>query len=399
MKYFSHLSEDHLHKIFYIQPEPVDAQSPIELLKYSLGGTLYMPATTIDFHSIIKNKKINSLGSIVICLEDAIKDDEVELAQRLLITRLKELKEAIKQEQVKKEELPFLFIRIRNANHFDQLYPSLFEFDELILGFVFPKFDQYSSKDYIKSFLACKDDMQYPKYFMPILESDEIIFAERRSNALKQIKEELDIVKEYVLNIRIGATDFCSNFGIRRSKDFTIYQIHTVRDCITDILNVFTRKSDEYVVSGCVWEYFDVNNRYLKPQLRVTPFIERFGNRGQIRRNTMITNNYDALIREIIEDKENGIMGKTVIHPSHLAIVNAISVVSHEEYMDAVSILKEDLSGGVIKSLYSNKMNEIKPHTYWAKKIIQKSKVFGVYHTGCDYLSLLVEKGEIINEK
>ncbi len=66
----------------------------------------------------------------------------------------------------------------------------------------------------------------------------------------------------------------------------------------------------------------------------------------------------DGLIREIILDKENGFIGKTVIHPTHLIMVNALYVVTHEEYLDAYGILEENSSGGVFKSTYENKMNE-----------------------------------------
>ena len=55
--------------------------------------------------------------------------------------------------------------------------------------------------------------------------------------------------------MRVGATDFSSAFGVRRGIDYTIYDIMPVRDCLSDILNVFSR-NNEYVVSGPVWEYF-----------------------------------------------------------------------------------------------------------------------------------------------
>ena len=43
----------------------------------------------------------------------------------------------------------------------------------------------------------------------------------------------------------------------------------------------------------------------------------------------------DGLIREVQLDRANGLVGKTGIHPSHVAVVHALSVVSHEEYRDA----------------------------------------------------------------
>ncbi|MFB8733061.1 HpcH/HpaI aldolase/citrate lyase family protein [Bacillus sp. SL00103] len=66
----------------------------------------------------------------------------------------------------------------------------------------------------------------------------------------------------------------------------------------------------------------------------------------------------------------NGIHGKTVIHPTHLKPVQSMYVVTKEEYMDALNILEHaDGTVGVMKSTFSNKMNETKPHYRWAEHI------------------------------
>ena len=71
------------------------------------------------------------------------------------------------------------------------------------------------------------------------------------------IKRILDNYRDLVLNVRVGGTDFSACFGVRRGIDYTIYDIVTVRDCLTDILNVFSREN-MYTVSGPVWEYFEL---------------------------------------------------------------------------------------------------------------------------------------------
>jgi len=49
--------------------------------------------------------------------------------------------------------------------------------------------------------------------------------------------------------------------------------------------------------------------------------------------------------------------------------------------MDASTIIKAANGDiGVMKSKFANKMNEIKPHYYWAKKILLKSQLYGVLH-------------------
>jgi citrate lyase beta subunit len=93
-------------------------------------------------------------------------------------------------------------------------------------------------------------------------------------------------------------------------------------------------------------------------------------------------------MREVILDKANGFIGKTIIHPSHAKYVNAMQAVIKEEYEDALQIM--ETSGGVKKSVKSNKMNEIKPHKYWAKKIINRAKAYGVIDNEKTYAKLFM---------
>ncbi|MNW63928.1 hypothetical protein D3C74_421660 [compost metagenome] len=100
----------------------------------------------------------------------------------------------------------------------------------------------------------------------------------------------------------------------------------------------------------------------------------------------------DGLFREVLLDKENGIVGKTIIHPSHLRPVQAMYTVMHEEYVDALSIVESnDGSRGVFKSEYYNKMNEIKPHLNWAKRVLLRSQIYGVLHEQQHFVGLLPE--------
>jgi len=352
-----------------------------------------MPATRADIADMIIKKKYPQMMSLTICLEDSIKDDEVCKAEEMLVKNLGLIDNARKLGTLVKEDIPFLFVRVRNPEHLKKIAPCIEYYCDYVTGFVFPKFDLKSGQRYIDNLEKINsliDNKTY--YFMPILESEDIIYAEKRRETLNELKNILEPYKDLVLNIRMGATDFCSLFGLRRGKDYTVYQIQVVRDCISEILNFFSRRDQGYVVSGSVWEYFESNNRFLKPLLRATPFNESFGKRGLDLRLQLIEHNLDGLIREILEDKENGIVGKTVIHPSHIILVNSLYVVTHEEYMDALEILNRDNVGGVFKSEYNNKMNEVKPHTLWAKKILLRSNVYGVYNKSYDSLALISQK-------
>ncbi len=98
----------------------------------------------------------------------------------------------------------------------------------------------------------------------------------------------------------------------------------------------------------------------------------------------------DGLLREISLDQANGLLGKTCIHPSHVLPVHALSVVSHEEFSDAQDILRPERGGGgVLRSAYTNKMNEVKPHRAWAERTLLRAEVFGVANEDIGFVELL----------
>jgi citrate lyase beta subunit len=90
----------------------------------------------------------------------------------------------------------------------------------------------------------------------------------------------------------------------------------------------------------------------------------------------------------VVLDRANGLVGKTVIHPSHVAIVHALSVVPHEEYSDAMDILEPE-ADGVRASGYRNKMNEMRPHRRWAERIQDRAAAFGVAQPDVSYVEIL----------
>ena len=96
----------------------------------------------------------------------------------------------------------------------------------------------------------------------------------------------------------------------------------------------------------------------------------------------------DGLLKEVLIDRANGFVGKTIIHPTHAKFVNAMFTVVEEEYNDAVQIL--NTIGGVIKSEGGGKMNEIGPHHRWAEKIVERANVYGVVKNEDSVLSLVL---------
>ncbi|WP_445492987.1 HpcH/HpaI aldolase/citrate lyase family protein [Niallia sp. 03133] len=399
MKLFSDLTEKQIERLFYKAPEELSRTSEKDVLSYALASTLYMPATRPNIYYDLLIKKHAALTSMVICLEDSIGDHEVELAEKKLVEELAKIKDGLEKGAVIKKELPLIFIRIRSVDQFLRIMEALEQYMDLLTGIVIPKFDASIGSIILKE-LESYNNRGHVLYAMPILETKKIIEKETRMTELLSIKEVLDQYKHLVLNVRIGATDFCGLYGIRRNTDTTVYDVAIIRDCISDIVNVFLRAESPYVVSGPVWEYFSAKERMLIPQLRETPFRKRYGKAGMKMRTQLIDKHMDGLIREVLMDITNGLTGKTIIHPTHIKPVQALNVVSLEEFYDACNIVNSNNGEiGVMKSSFSNKMNEIKPHFYWAQKILLKSKVYGVFHEEFTYIDILKQENFVANHR
>lgn len=390
MRAFSYLEKEETDNIFYKKPENISSTTDKKYLAYALGATMYMPAIREDIFQIISTQKYKNLQSLVICLEDSISEKDVERAEKNLISICKRIITSIENRKLELDNLPMIFIRVRNVKQFERFLELYKEYLLPIRGFIFPKFDSTVGEEYLNILHKFNNESMNTFYGMPILETKKVIYKESRIEELIKIRDVISRHKKYILNVRIGATDLMGLFSLRRSMDNSIYDIGVVSDCIYDIINVFSRAEDEYVISGPVWEYFSSNNqhRILKALLRETPFKEYQGQDGVEKRKNYLEKSIDGLIREVIMDKANGLIGKTIIHPTHIDIVNALYAVSKEEYIDAISIMNSE-EEGVNKSNYSNKMNEIKPHHNWANKIINRAYVYGVLKEEYSYVSLL----------
>jgi citrate lyase beta subunit len=388
MRYFNYLSAVEEERLFFIPPHSIALDNKF-LLEHALGATLYMPATRMTIAQDIINGKLTGLMSMVLCLEDAIGDNEAIRAEKLLVTHIGQLALAVAQEVISWDDIPFIFVRIRDVGQMRRITESLAENGSMLTGFVFPKFTVDNGWAYFDTLAEINHCHAKPFYGMPILESPEVIYVESRHKNLLAIKSLLDHYRQLVLNVRFGATDISGLFCLRRSPDMTIYDIGVIASCITDIINVFTRPDCSYIMPGPVWEFYS-SERVLKPQLRQGIFTDHLEKDGKKVRDNLICCYIDGLLHEIILDKANGLIGKTIIHPSHIKPVQALCVVTHEEYIDACSIL-DSANGnvGVIPSQYANKMNEIKPHMRWAQKIMIKSKIYGVFNEQYNFTSLL----------
>lgn len=367
---------------FKFVKEPIEFNKYTErsLLQYCLGATMYMPGTK-DFAKIILEKKYTGLTSMVMCFEDACKEEDVPIAEENSYKSLNCLSDEIKSGRLSYEELPLIIFRVRNVKQFIAWASKLTLSQlKLITAINFPKFNTSNAEGYYSYLKELNDKHGEIVYGMPIIEDKIVAYKESRIQELLGIKKICDKYKDLVLNVRVGGTDFSSCFGVRRGIEYTIYDIMTVRDCLMDILNIFSRNND-YTVSGPVWEYFRANKAMRFEDLPEFNFESLL-----IKRKTIVNDAIDGLLRELILDKANGFIGKTIIHPTHLNYVNGMLAVTKEEYDDACQIL--NTSGGVIKSKNSNKMNEIGPHRSWAEKLYNRAQAYGVIENESSYIEL-----------
>lgn len=311
---------------------------------YSVGALLYCPANKENLAQSVISEKFGQKYSLALCLEDTIADPQVLMAEEKLCLTLAEIAAALGS---KSFYLPKIFIRIRNAEQMTSLFAKLGTLSELICGFILPKFSMENADSYLASFCDINSTGNKAYYIMPIYESDTLIDLRYRNDVLYGLKEKLSTVEPCVLNLRVGGNDLCHSFGFRRHVNESIHSIRPVSNIFADIITAYGR---DYVISGPVWEYFG-------------------GDSWE-----------SGLRQEISEDLLMGFVGKTVIHPNQIAVVNDALKVSREDFEAAKSILDWDPNADTLVSQDVNvkRMNEYKTHTNWAEKILFMADYYGV---------------------
>ena len=257
-----------------------------------------------------------------------------------------------------KKDIPLIFIRPRNLEQMLKFKDILEENKDIITGIVIPK----ANGEKIDSFIESLEKINCLKlYIMPIIESIEFIDYTLKDKYLKDLKRAVLKHRNKILNIRVGVTDILGSYGIRRDKSLTIYDNIVFKNLTFDLMSILKNDEIDIPISGGVSEVYDMNKKDI----------------------------LNTFIKEVKIDKLNGFIGKTVIHPFQMNVVQAMNVISYEDYMDAKSILdgvgsKYSISG----SINCERMNEVNPHTKWAKKIMLLSDIYGVFNKGISFNEL-----------
>lgn len=314
------------------------------IIYYSVGALLYCPANKSGFPESIRDGSFGDKYSFALCLEDTIGDSHVSEAEQEMIQSLITLHQ---YSSVATFYMPKIFIRVRVAEQIDKICANLGKALSLVSGFIAPKFDLASADNFIKAISDIQVKYQRTFYLMPILENSAMIDLRTRIDMLYTLKDKLSHIEESVLNIRVGGNDLSHAFGLRRHIDESIHSMKPIDSILTDIVSVFGR---DYIISGPVWEYYDGDGWD------------------------------DGLLRELKEDLLCGFIGKTVIHPKQIEVVNNALKVSQSDYEDAKSVLNwdENSAGMVSGSVSKERMNEYKTHSNWALKTLFMAEYYGI---------------------
>ncbi len=346
MKYFDYLNENERKIIFYKEPKEFNKDIEKNILQYTLGGLIYVPAIRKDMIYKCINREIKGITSFAICLEDAIG----VLGEEESIENLREILSYIRDN--KEKNYPLIFIRPKNISQMKKFTYLLQENKDLISGIIIPKATGVKIRNFI-DILDNKDCSNL--YIMPIIESVEFIDYNLKHEYLMDLQQTVKEYRQRILNIRIGVTDILGSYGIRRDKDLTIYDNIAFKNFTSDLMSVIRCEEIDIPISGGVSEVYDMSN---------LDILKKY-------------------IKEVKIDKLNGFIGKTVIHPLQMNVVQAMNAIAYEDYMDAKSIIDGIGSKySISSSINCERMNEVNPHTRWAKKIMVLSKIYGVLNKG-----------------
>lgn len=297
---------------------------------YALGATLYMPATRPDLFDIVRGGKIPGLRSLVICLEDAVADGDVNFGMSNLQGLLRDLSE---HEVSGSHAVPLVFVRPRHTDMGLRIagdWPLASQLD----GFVLPKFRLDDLETWRPLF-------QSPHWsLMPTLETAEVF----DSRAMQELRDALaETHPERILALRIGGNDLLAALGLRRHRSLTIYQspVGYVIGMLTALMG-----SAGFALTAPVCERMD---------------------------------NPDLLQAELELDMAHGLVGKTAIHPGQLAVIHRALKVPLEDYEAAMHILNE-LAPAVFK--HDGAMLEPATHRAWAVRMVERASHFGIEPSG-----------------
>lgn len=297
---------------------------------YNFGSALYVPAVHKDLKQILSGTKIPKLKTVVVCFEDSIFDNEVSFA-------LDNFQEAIASVSTDSTH-PNIFIRPRNVLMADKIVhllpPTCLQ---KVVGLALAKFNIADLDDWIKV------TRNTHLLWMPILETQDVFDVQHMNSVAHELKEK---AVDRIALLRIGGNDLLNVLSLRRGTVHTLYE-GVMGQVIRNLMTIFVPQG--FKLSAPVCELIDY------PEI---------------------------LKKEVMLDIEHGLVGKTLIHPKQIDIIEDAFKVEVQEYDEAVAIVES--AQAVFK--HQGKMSEVATHKNWAQMILLRAQSIGVKNTDRTFL-------------
>lgn len=283
----------------------------------NLGGSLFIPATHKDIYDIANARKYPLLKSLVIDLEDSIKEEKLLLA----LKNVKVFCETFVRNKI------FVFIRPRNIQVLGEIlsYKGI----EHIDGFVLPKFSLENAFSYLE--IMQKKNF----YIMPSIEGKELF----SYTQLQKLKEIILPHRKNIILIRFGLEDMLRQLKMRRKEDESIFDFSVTQTVLGNFLAIF--KGEGFSVSGGVYPFF---------------------------------NNDKGFKKDLQRDLKEGLFSKTIIHPRQIGIVDESYKVSQKEYDEALEISESDLAVFKVNGAMAEKTTMMP----YSLLILQRARDYGI---------------------
>lgn len=287
---------------------------------YELGATLYMPVIHPKVPEILSGRVAAPASSIVLCLEDALREEDVERGVRTLI-RL--LRDRVRDQYPS----PRFFIRPRSYDMACRL--RAVRGIDRIDGFVMPKARPEMLPDWVSLLNGTG------LHLMPTLETPDLFDPTR----LIQFRDLLLAAgPERIAAVRIGGNDLLGAMALRRVRGVTSYE--------GPLAWFLSMAAGLLIPSG------------IPVAAPVFDIIE----------------DLETLRREVERDVQMGFVSKTAIHPAQVPVIEGALAVPPEDLAAAEAILSHDARavfqiGGV--------MCEPATHTAWARRTLARAGRFG----------------------
>lgn len=294
------------------------------LSPYALGATLYMPATRADLLDVVFRTKLPELRSLVVCLEDAVADIDIDTA----LGNLHVLLSAINERGGRSGDGPLLFVRPRDSVMAAVLndWPLIKHVD----GFVVPKLTMRNLGSWERA-------VTNPELFlMPTLETADVF----NPVAMVELGQALKVnLASRIIALRIGGNDLMGSLGLRRNPATTLYS--TPMGYVIPML-AGVMGSQGFALTAPVFEQLATPN---------------------------------LLGEELDLDIAHGLVGKTAIHPSQISLIQEKLRVSLED-LNSAKLIVSDVAPAVFK--HNDVMCEPATHYKWAVKILERAEWHGV---------------------